>query len=129
MNIIDENIPESQRSLLRVWRSPVRQIGHEVGRKGMKDEEIIPLLHQLPRPTFFTRDRDFDDPNLRHADYCLVSLAVGQYEVASFIRRFFAHPSLNTYAKRMGKVVLVTHSGLTVWRTHRDTSERLPWSP
>ena len=59
MNILDENIPESQRQLLRSWRIRTQQIGHELGRRGMKDEEIIPLLHQLRRPTFFTRDLDF----------------------------------------------------------------------
>ena len=54
MNILDENVPESQRSLLRKRRVPVRQVGQDTGRKGMKDNEIIPLLHQLDRPTFFT---------------------------------------------------------------------------
>jgi EAL domain-containing protein (putative c-di-GMP-specific phosphodiesterase class I) len=46
MNILDENIPEDQRQLLRGWRIPARQIGHEVGRSGMQDGESIPLLHQ-----------------------------------------------------------------------------------
>lgn len=59
MNILDENIPESQRLLLRSWRIRTQQIGHELGRRGMKDEKIITLLHQLRRPTFFTRDLDF----------------------------------------------------------------------
>ena len=43
MNILDENIPESQRTLLRSRRIAVRQIGHDLGRKGMKDDEIISL--------------------------------------------------------------------------------------
>lgn len=48
MNILDENIPESQRQLLRSWRIRVRQIGYEVGRQGMKDERIIPhTLHPV----------------------------------------------------------------------------------
>jgi hypothetical protein len=38
MNVLDENFPESQRQLLRGWRIPIRQIGYEVGRKGMKEE-------------------------------------------------------------------------------------------
>jgi hypothetical protein len=37
MNILDENIPESQRQLLRSWRIRVRQIGYEVGRRGNSD--------------------------------------------------------------------------------------------
>jgi hypothetical protein len=41
--IIDENFPEAQRHLLRVWRISARQIGFEIGRDGMKDDEIIPF--------------------------------------------------------------------------------------
>lgn len=47
MHLLDENIPESQRQLLRSWRIQSQQIGHEIGRQGMKDEEIIPLLHPI----------------------------------------------------------------------------------
>jgi hypothetical protein len=43
VNILDEQVLESQRQLLRSWRIPIRQIGHDIGRKGMKDQEIIPL--------------------------------------------------------------------------------------
>lgn len=52
MILLDENFPDSQRQLLRSWRIRPQQIGYETGRKGMQDEEIIPLLHQLRRPTF-----------------------------------------------------------------------------
>ena len=33
-----------------------RQIGVELGHKGMQDEEVIPFLLTLRRPTLFTRD-------------------------------------------------------------------------
>ena len=56
MNILDESIVESQRQLLRSWRVRIRQIGHEVGRAGMLDEEILPLLRRIGHATFFTRD-------------------------------------------------------------------------
>lgn len=105
MIVLDENIPESQRLLLRSWRIRARQIGAEVGRAGMSDDEIIPLLHTLNRPTFFTRDRDFLKPWLCHPAYCIVYLDVGQYEAASFIRRVLRHSALNTRARRMGAVV------------------------
>jgi len=78
MIILDENIPEDQRQLLRSWRLPVRQIGVEVGRPGMQDEEILPLLHRLEKSTFFTRDLGFYSPHLLHARYGLVCLAVSQ---------------------------------------------------
>jgi len=48
VNILDENIPRHQRQILRSQRIRVRQIGYDVRRKGMKDDEIIPwLLAQL----------------------------------------------------------------------------------
>jgi hypothetical protein len=128
MNILDENIPESQRQLLRSWRIRVQQIGHELGHQGMKDDEIIPLLHQLRRPTFFTRDLDFYDHQLCHAGYCVVCLAVGQYETASFIRRFLLHSAFNTQTKRRGSVVRVSHTGMRIWRIHVEGEEEIKWA-
>src|SRR5205085_2006332 len=88
VNVLDENILESQRQLLRSWKIPVRQIGVELGRKGMADEEIRPFLITLSSPTFFTRDLGFADPVFSHQRHCLVILEVGQYEVAHYVRRF-----------------------------------------
>lgn len=76
MHILDENILKSQRELLEGRRIAVRLIGVNAGRKGMLDEEIIPLLQQLSRPTFFTRDDDFYERVLAHQGYCLVYLSV-----------------------------------------------------
>lgn len=56
MIVLDENIPEEQRLLLRSRRVRAYQVGRDVGREGMKDEQIIPWLLELSRPTFFTRD-------------------------------------------------------------------------
>jgi hypothetical protein len=53
MNILDENIPEDQRSQLLTWGISIHQVGFDVGRKGMKDEEIIPFLHTLRDTSFF----------------------------------------------------------------------------
>ena len=44
MIILDEYFPESQRQLLLSRRINIRQIGIEVGRKGLQDDEIILLL-------------------------------------------------------------------------------------
>jgi len=127
MNLLDENIPDHQRQLLRGWRVPVRQIGVDVGYKGLSDDTIIVLLHQLPRPTFFTRDDDFHRQVLCHPAYCLVYLAMGQYEVASFVRRFLRHPRFATYARRRGTVARVSHNALHVWRLHAMTEEEVQW--
>ncbi len=128
MIIIDENFPDSQRHLLQSWRVSFKQIAFEIGREGLKDDEIIPLLHQLNKPTFFTLDDDFFKPKLRHAQYCLLYLDVAQYESAAFIRRTLKHSDFNTKAKRMGNVIRVSHKGLTVWKLHAEEKVQFSWS-
>jgi hypothetical protein len=127
VNILDENIIDSQRHLLKSWRFSIRQIGYEVGRQGIEDEEIIPLLHQLRRPTFFTRDSDFYRRDLCHPEYCLVHLSVKMDEAAFFIRRLLRHQEFNTIRKRMGCVIRVMHSGLSVWRRHQEGEAHFRW--
>jgi hypothetical protein len=102
MSILDENIPEDQRQLLRGWRIRARRVGHDVGRQGMQDAEIIPLLHGIESSAFFTRDLGFYRHPLCHAHYCIVCLAVGPYEAASFIRRLLRHPQFQTQAQPFG---------------------------
>jgi len=128
MNVLDENIITDQRLSLRIWRIPLRHIGYDIGRRGIQDEEIIPFLLGLPRPTFFTRDMDFYNRRLCHACYCLVYLAIQKQEVAIFVRRFLRHKEFNTQAKRMGAVVQVSHTGLSVWRLHAAEEVMLGWS-
>ncbi len=127
MNVLDENILESQRQLLRSWGISIRQIGVELGHKGMADEDILPFLLTLPYPTLFTRDLGLAGRPFCHARYCLVSLAVGQYEVAHFVRRVLRHRSFNTQAKRMGAVLRVMPTGLAVWRWRAEDEIRLSW--
>ena len=127
MNVLDENIPEDQRQLLRRWRVPMRQVGQDVGHKGLADAAIIPLLRQLSRPTFFTRDDDFYDRALCHSDYCLAFLAVAEEDVANFVRRFLQHPAFGTYARRRGTVARVGHAGIRVWRVHHATEDTVRW--
>ena len=128
MIILDENIPDSQRQLLRSWRIRVVQVGRELGRPGTRDEAILPLLRRLQRATFFTRDVRFYLPAHRHTGYCLVTLAVGEDEAASFVRRVLRYPTLNTWAKRRGKVLRVTHTSLRLWRLHAEVEEKLEWA-
>jgi hypothetical protein len=105
-----------------------RQIGVDIGRKGMDDlHQIIPLLHSLRRPTFFTRDHDFYDPDWRHSGHCLVCLDVSPEEVAEYVHRFLRHKSFRTQAQRMGKVVRIRHSGLSWWETGDSTEHAASW--
>jgi hypothetical protein len=114
MNVLDENVPDSQLEILRSRRVPVRQIGLDIGRKGMKDDEIIPLLLQLDRPTFFTLDGDFHDRRLCHDRYCLVHLDVEEEVAAEYIRRLLRQKAFKSKKSRMGQVIRIstTPSGL-----------------
>jgi hypothetical protein len=127
MNILDENIIASQRQRLRSWRIPVRQIGVDIVRKGLQDEEIIPFLHHLRRSTFFTRDRGFYRREVCHRQYGIVCLEVAPEEVAVFVRRVLRHPRLNTQAKRLGTVVRASHRGRGLWRLHVQAEEVILW--
>jgi hypothetical protein len=128
MNLLDENIIEAQRQQLARWRIHVRQIGVEIGAVGMNDREgILPLLHTLRRPTFFTRDHDFYHPWLRHPNYCLVYLEVRPDEAALFIRRVLHHSHLRTQAQRMGKVVRAHHEGISFWQVKVDNQQTVTW--
>jgi hypothetical protein len=118
MNILDEDIRADQRQLLRQHRIAIRQIGHDLARKGLKDEAILPVLHRLRRPTFFTLDRGFYARRLCHPNYCLVWLDVDKRHVGDYIRRVLRHPRLSTQAKRMGTVIRVSPTGLHIWRRY-----------
>ena len=127
MNVRDENVPDSQGALLRRKGVAFRQIGQELGRLSMGDEEIIALLHQLDRPTFFTLDGDFYDRGLCHKRYCLAYLDIEEATAAEYVRRVLRHRRLNTRAKRMGSVIRVSPDGLVLWRIHQEQKEHLAW--
>ncbi len=116
MNVLDENVSRIQRQLLLDWGIPIRHIGYEIARKGMKDNEIIPFLMTLRPPTFFSLDWDYFKAGLCHPKYCLVLLDVNRDESAIFIRRFLRHREFDTQRKRMGAVIRVSYAGLSVWR-------------
>jgi hypothetical protein len=128
MNILDDNIMASQRQHLRSWRIPVRQIGVDLGHKGLQDAEILPLLQYLHRPTFFTRDHGFYRREICHQQYSLVCLEVAPEEVAIFARRVLRHSRLNTQAKHLDTVVRASHRGLAIWRLHAQEEEVLLWA-
>ena len=128
MNVLDEDIGRSQCQHLATRKIHFQKIGEGVGRLGMKDrEDILPLLHRLKRPTFFTLDHGFYHPPLLHQGYCLVFLDVWEDEAAEYIRRFLHHPKFRTQAQRMGKVVRVRHSGVSYWQIHLREEYLLRW--
>ena len=128
MNILDEDIGRSQCQQLAAWKIHFRRIGVEIGRQGLKDrEEIIPLLHRLKRPTFFTLDHGFYHPTLRHQGYCLVFFDVWEDETAIYTRRFLRYVAFRTRSQRMGKVVRLRHSSVSYWQVNRKEEHTLSW--
>ena len=127
MLVLDENLPASQQHLLRKWRVHFRMVGVEVAAPGAKDENLVPVLHGLPHPTFFTLDRHFYRRDWAHSGYCLVWLDVRRREAAEFTRRFLRHPAFDTQAKRMGVVARVHADGVTFWRLPGRNALAFSW--
>jgi len=113
--------------LLRDWRIRFRVVGVEVLIAGTKDENLIPILHQLATPTLFSLDQDFFHKRLAHRNYALVWLDVADDRAAEFIRRFLRHPAFDTQAKRMGVVARVHADGVTSWRLPGRSAQVFSW--
>jgi hypothetical protein len=128
VNILDEDISAPTCERLRAYKIHFRQIGVSIGRSGMKDrEDVIPLLHRLKSPTFFTLDHGFYHPTLLHQACCLVFLDVWDDEVAEYVRCFLRHPQFRTQSQRIGKVVRVRHSGVNYWQLHERKERVVSW--
>jgi hypothetical protein len=125
---LDENIIEEQRDQLLRWGISLKQIGIELGRKGMDDKEhIVPLLHSLRQPTFFTHDAGLYQRRLCHAKYCIVCVQVHDEFAAEYIRRFLRHPDFNPHAKRMGKIVRLSVAGIAYWQLNNPKEQTAIW--
>lgn len=127
MLVLDENLPAEQRRLLRSSGIRFRAVGEEVAFSGAKDENLIPILHRLPNPTFFSLDRDFYRRELAHQRYCLVWRDLRGGQSAEFIRRFLRHPTFNTQAKRMGVVARVHPKGVFWWQAKQRAPQSAIW--
>lgn len=127
MLLLDENITSAAEEQLRRWRIPARAITEHFALKGTSDSDLVPILHRLAHPTFFTHDWDFWMPDLCHPRYCIVHLAVEDTEAADYIRRFLRHRQFNTAAKRLGKVIQVRSAGLAVIGSRHGQAESIEW--
>ena len=127
MNLLDENFPDDQRRLLESKGIRVQKIGRGIGRRGIDDTDIIPLLHQMRKTTFFSLDEDFYHRRWCHRAYCLVYLDIAETKAAKYVRRVLRHRDLKTKAKRMGMVIKVRPEGLTLWRISERTEIHLEW--
>jgi predicted nuclease of predicted toxin-antitoxin system len=115
VNVLDENITRDQADLLARWGIRFRSISRDLGCQGISDENIIPLLLRLKKPTLLTRDSDFFDRTLSHRAYALVWFDVDRNETAFFIRRFLRDPRFRMSSHRLGKVIRVHQGGIEYW--------------
>ena len=104
MNLLDENIPSDQRELLSGWRIRFREIGLGIGHLGMKDSEIIPVLHALKSPTFFTLDSDFYE---RQVGFALIPTQAWRHSMTASLRRL--RPSMLAHQKPAQRFERVGH--------------------
>jgi len=126
--VLDHNIAEDQSQLLRDWHIHFKQIGVEVGRPEWDDfQEIWRYLHRHKQTTFFTRDSDFFQPRLRHANYALIVIAAPIKETAAVIKRFLRHPEFKTKAKRCGKVIRLSPRVISWWEIGAEQQQDLLW--
>src|SRR5262245_50586345 len=107
MFVLDENMDDELIDALARRRIRAQKISKGVGRSGMTDEDVIPLLRRMRSVTLFTRDKDYNHPHLCHVRYCLVSLQISRLETTEKIRQFLRHPAFRTWAQRRGKLVWV----------------------
>jgi hypothetical protein len=100
----------------------------DIALKSISDENIIPLLLTLKKPTFFTRDRDFWKAELCHAKYAVVFLDIpeNEGELAKYIRLFLRHPMFKTSALRLGRVFQIQPSGIRYWL--KAQLRTVPWN-
>jgi hypothetical protein len=93
----------------------------------MLDDEIIPLLRRVRRPSFVKRDSDFFHKSLCSSGYCLLYFDVRPLDVAKYLRRLLRHPEFKTWSQRKGCVIRVSASGVWAWRTHAARASRHRW--
>jgi len=127
MNLLDENIRHDQGEPLRRWRIKFRRFVVDVEYPGIKDSQIIPVLHRLTRPTFFTHDQDYFRRELVHPGYCLVWLDLFDGDAAWFIRAFLKHRLFSTRAQRMEVVARVHPGGVAFWKSLKPQLNKVSW--
>lgn len=127
MILLDENIRQDQAIRLRQQHIPARFLVEDFARTGIQDLDIIPLLHRLKQPVFFTHDRDFFRHGLAHQNYRLVWLDLFDGRAVEFIRAFLKHDLFDTAAKRMGIVARAHPEGIDFWRRNRAGLQHARW--
>lgn len=93
---------------LRRWASVLRLQELRPG-KHILDDRVPEILLTCHEPTFVTIDPDFWKPKL--------------------LRQFFRHVRFRSHAQRMGKVIRLTHVGVSYWEIGATTVQHALFGP
>ena len=114
------------------WMSAA-QIGFEIGRKSLPDDNIRAILRTIKRRTFITIDKGFYRCEFCDKRYCIVFFnmsLVREDEIPHLLRKLLRFSEFQTSKKRMGKVIRVSRGGGIHFFDSRTGSEKyLPWTP
>jgi len=114
------------------WMSAA-QIGFEIGRKSLPDDNIRAILRTIKRRTFITIDKGFYRREFCDKRYCIVFFnmsLVREDEIPHLLRKLLRFSEFQTSKKRMGKVIRVSRGGGIHFFDSRTGSEKyLPWTP
>lgn len=95
------------------WMSAA-QIGFEIGRKSLPDDNIRAILRTIKRRTFITIDKGFYRREFCDKRYCIVFFnmsLVREDEIPHLLRKLLRFSEFQTSKKRMGKVIRVSRGG------------------
>lgn len=112
--VVDEHLDHwTVTRVIARWIS-AEQIGFELGRKSLPDDNIRAFLRRLKRRTFITIDRGFYKRQYCDKHYCIIFFdlsLVREAELPELLRRLFRFPEFRTSKIRMGKIVRVSRTG------------------
>lgn len=129
MLVLDEQLlgRHLEAALGRWYRGPVRFITDLRPRTVIKDDAIPVLLRQQQHATFLTiNEPDFWRKVAIDARFCVICFALPDSrarEIPGLLRAVFRIPAFRTKARRMGKVLRVTH-GTVSYYTYRERQIR-----
>lgn len=129
MLVLDEQLLGRglETALGRWYRGSVRYITDLRPGTLIKDDAIPVLLRQRQQATFLTiNELDFWRKVAIDGRFCVVCFALSDArsrEIPELLRAVFRQPAFRTKARRMGKVLRVTHTTVSYY-THRDRQIR-----
>jgi hypothetical protein len=132
MIVLDEQLlGHNLETLIAAWyRGAVVYITDLRPNTVIKDDAIPMLLRQQPQPTFVTiNERDFWRKVALDTHFCIICFTISDarvQEIAPLLWTVLQRRAFNTKAKRMGKVIPVTDTGISYYTADNSEVQTLP---